>query len=116
MIAVPDLKWGETVKAVVVPAPAAQVTAAELIAHARDGLARYKCPTAVDFVDAHPRTTTGKVQKSSCASATGPTTTGKSRDAGPHANAPVDSRTRQSRTTPSERRRFFIPRRPHLPP
>ena len=63
VIAVPDLKWGETVKAVVVPAPAAQVTAAELIAHARDGLAPYKCPTAVDFVDALPRTTTGKVQK-----------------------------------------------------
>ncbi|HKF92284.1 MAG TPA: AMP-binding protein [Acidimicrobiia bacterium] len=63
VIAVPDLKWGETVKAVVVPAPAAQVTAAELIAHARDGLARYKCPTSVDFVDALPRTTTGKVQK-----------------------------------------------------
>jgi fatty-acyl-CoA synthase len=63
VIAVPDLKWGETVKAVVVPAPAAQVTAAELIAHARDGLARYKCPTSVDLVDALPRTTTGKVQK-----------------------------------------------------
>jgi fatty-acyl-CoA synthase len=63
VIAVPDLKWGETVKAIVVPAPAAQVTAAELIAHARDGLARYKCPTSVDFVDALPRTTTGKVQK-----------------------------------------------------
>jgi acyl-CoA synthetase (AMP-forming)/AMP-acid ligase II len=63
VIAVPDRKWGETVKAVVVPAPAARVTAAELIAHARDGLARYKCPTSVDFVDALPRTTTGKVQK-----------------------------------------------------
>jgi fatty-acyl-CoA synthase len=63
VIAVPDLKWGETVKAVVVPAPAAQVTAAELIVHARDGLAHYKCPTSVDFVDALPRTSTGKVQK-----------------------------------------------------
>ena len=63
VIAVPDLTWGETVKAVVVPAPAGQVTAAELIAHAREGLARYKCPTSVDFVDALPRTTTGKVQK-----------------------------------------------------
>jgi acyl-CoA synthetase (AMP-forming)/AMP-acid ligase II len=63
VIAVPDRKWGETVKAVVVPAPAARVTAAELIAHARDGLAHYKCPTSVDFVDALPRTSTGKVQK-----------------------------------------------------
>jgi fatty-acyl-CoA synthase len=63
VIGVPDRKWGETVKAVVVPAPGQRVTAAELIAHARDGLAHYKCPTSVDFADTLPRTTTGKVQK-----------------------------------------------------
>ena len=39
------------------------MTEAELIAHARAGLAHYKCPTSVDFVDALPRTVTGKVQK-----------------------------------------------------
>jgi acyl-coenzyme A synthetase/AMP-(fatty) acid ligase len=49
--------------AVVVVARGAQVTAEELIAHARAGLAHYKCPTSVDFVDALPRTATGKVQK-----------------------------------------------------
>jgi fatty-acyl-CoA synthase len=63
VIGVPDVKWGETVKAIVVPAPGQRVTAAELIAHARDGLAHYKCPTSVDFVGTLPRTTTGKVQK-----------------------------------------------------
>jgi fatty-acyl-CoA synthase len=63
VIGVPDRKWGETVKAVVVPAPGRQPTAAELIAHARAGLAHYKCPTSVDFADTLPRTTTGKVQK-----------------------------------------------------
>jgi acyl-CoA synthetase (AMP-forming)/AMP-acid ligase II len=63
VIGVPDRKWGETVKAVVVPATGAHVTAPDLIAHARDGLAHYKCPTSVDFVDTLPRTTTGKVQK-----------------------------------------------------
>jgi fatty-acyl-CoA synthase len=63
VIGVPDLKWGETVKAVVVRAPGTRVTASELITHARDGLAHYKCPTSVDFADTLPRTPTGKVQK-----------------------------------------------------
>jgi acyl-CoA synthetase (AMP-forming)/AMP-acid ligase II len=63
VIGVPDARWGETVKAVVMPTPGRQVTSAELIAHARDGLAHYKSPTSVDFVDTLPRTTTGKVQK-----------------------------------------------------
>jgi fatty-acyl-CoA synthase len=63
VIGVPDAKWGETVKAVVVVAGGAEVTEAQLIAHARAGLAHYKCPTSVDFVDALPRTATGKVQK-----------------------------------------------------
>jgi acyl-CoA synthetase (AMP-forming)/AMP-acid ligase II len=63
VIGVPDEKWGETVKAIVVLADGAEVRADELIAYARAGLAHYKCPTSVDFVGALPRTTTGKVQK-----------------------------------------------------
>ncbi len=63
VIGVPHAKWGETVKAIAVRAPGADVTEAELIAFARAGLAHYKCPTSVDFVDALPRTVTGKVQK-----------------------------------------------------
>jgi fatty-acyl-CoA synthase len=63
VIGVPDRKWGETVKAIAVRAPGTHVTAADLIAHARDRLAHFKCPTSVDFVDALPRTATGKVQK-----------------------------------------------------
>jgi acyl-CoA synthetase (AMP-forming)/AMP-acid ligase II len=63
VIGVPDRRWGETVKAVVVRAPGAQIAADALIAHAREGLAHFKCPTSVDFVEALPRTATGKVQK-----------------------------------------------------
>src|SRR5215207_294769 len=63
VIGVPDVKWGETVKALVVRANGAHVDEAELIAHARASLAHYKCPTSVDFVSALPRTVTGKVQK-----------------------------------------------------
>jgi acyl-CoA synthetase (AMP-forming)/AMP-acid ligase II len=63
VIGVPDEKWGETVKALVVPAPAAQVTEQEIIEHCRARLAHYKCPTSVEFRDALARTATGKLQK-----------------------------------------------------
>jgi acyl-CoA synthetase (AMP-forming)/AMP-acid ligase II len=64
VIGVPDARWGETVKALVVLRPgSAAVTGAELIAHCRDLLAHYKCPTSVELRDALERTATGKVQK-----------------------------------------------------
>jgi fatty-acyl-CoA synthase len=62
VIGIPDEKWGEMVTAIVV-ANDPQLTGAALIAHCRDHLAGYKCPKRVDFVDALPRTATGKVQK-----------------------------------------------------
>jgi acyl-CoA synthetase (AMP-forming)/AMP-acid ligase II len=63
VIGVPDEKWGETVKALVVLAPKANVTEGELIEHSRSRLAHYKCPTSVEFRDALARTATGKLQK-----------------------------------------------------
>ncbi len=63
VIGVPDEKWGETVKALVVVAEGASATEAQLIDHCRDRLAHYKCPTSVDVRDALPRTATGKLQK-----------------------------------------------------
>jgi fatty-acyl-CoA synthase len=63
VIGVPDSKWGETVKAIVVLYPNAQVTERELIDHCRDRLAHYKCPTSVQFDRALSRTATGKIQK-----------------------------------------------------
>jgi acyl-CoA synthetase (AMP-forming)/AMP-acid ligase II len=63
VIGVPDEKWGETVKAVVVPAERAAPDEAALIAFTRDRLAHYKCPTSVSMVPALPRNPTGKILK-----------------------------------------------------
>jgi acyl-CoA synthetase (AMP-forming)/AMP-acid ligase II len=63
VIGVPDEKWGETVKALVVLRAGQQADEASIIAHCRDRLAHFKCPTSVDFRDALARTATGKLQK-----------------------------------------------------
>jgi len=63
VIGVPDDKWGETIKALVVLAEGESATEAELIAHCKDRLAGYKAPTSVELREAIPRTATGKVQK-----------------------------------------------------
>ncbi len=63
VIGVPDDTWGETVKAVLVRAPGAEVTADAVIAFCRDRLAHYKCPTSVDFVEVLPRNPSGKILK-----------------------------------------------------
>jgi len=63
VIGIPDEKWGEAVKAMVVRKPGATVTADELIGFARERIAHYKAPRSIDFVDALPRTPTGKILK-----------------------------------------------------
>ena len=67
VIGVPDDRWGETVKGIVVKAPGASTDdsalAADIIAATRDRLAHYKCPTSIDFIVALPRNPSGKVLK-----------------------------------------------------
>ena len=61
VIGVPDAKWGEAVKAIVVKK--AEVTPEELIAFAKQRIAGYKVPKSVDFIDALPRNPSGKILK-----------------------------------------------------
>jgi acyl-CoA synthetase (AMP-forming)/AMP-acid ligase II len=63
VIGIPDQKWGETVKAVVVKRVGTSLTEAALIEWTRDKLAGYKRPRSVDFADALPRNASGKLLK-----------------------------------------------------
>lgn len=61
VVGVPDERWGEAVKAIVVRAAGADPSAADIIAYARGRIAAYKAPKSVDFIDALPRNPSGKV-------------------------------------------------------
>jgi fatty-acyl-CoA synthase len=61
IIASPDERRGETVKAVVVLKPGAAASAEEIMAWARGRMAAYKVPRKVSFMDALPRTASGKL-------------------------------------------------------
>jgi len=63
VIGVPDHKWGETVKGIVVLKPGQKATAEEIIQFCKDRIAHYKTPKSIDFVGALPRTGSGKIHK-----------------------------------------------------
>jgi len=60
---VPDATWGEAVRAAVVPRPGVQISEAEILTFLKENLAGFKVPRAVDFLDALPRTGSGKIYK-----------------------------------------------------
>ena len=63
VIPVPDEKWGEVPKALVVLKPNATATETELIEFCRSQIAHYKCPRSFEFVPSLPKTGTGKILK-----------------------------------------------------
>ena len=63
VIGVPDEKWGETIKALVVLAEGESATEEDLIRWCKDKAAGFKAPTSVEFRDELARTATGKLQK-----------------------------------------------------
>jgi acyl-CoA synthetase (AMP-forming)/AMP-acid ligase II len=63
VIGVPDARWGESVRAVIVVRPGTTTTELELIQFCRDRLGGYQCPRGVTFLEALPRTANGKILK-----------------------------------------------------
>lgn len=63
VIAVPDDKWGEVPKAIIVLKAGTKVSEAEIIHFCREEMAHFKAPKVIEFVDALPKTATGKLQK-----------------------------------------------------
>ncbi len=63
VIGVPDEKWGEVGKAVIVPSEGAELVVDEIVAYLRERLASYKVPRHFQFVDSLPTTGSGKLLK-----------------------------------------------------
>lgn len=61
IIGIPDEKWGEAVKAVIVPRDGCDLDEASVIAYAKERIAGFKCPKSVDFIEALPRNPSGKI-------------------------------------------------------
>jgi len=63
VIPAPDSRWGEVPKALAVLKPGARATEAELVEFCRSRLSHYKCPRSIEFLEALPKTGTGKILK-----------------------------------------------------
>src|SRR5215469_9571666 len=63
VVPVPDVKWGEVPKALVVLKPGQKVSEEELLEFCRSRIAHYKAPRSIDFFESLPKTGTGKILK-----------------------------------------------------
>jgi len=63
VVPIPDAKWGEIPKALVVLRPGIKATEDEIMAFCRAQLSHYKCPRSVEFLESLPKTGTGKILK-----------------------------------------------------
>jgi len=63
VIGVPNERWGEVGKAVIVIKPSETLAEADVITHCLARLAKFKVPQSVEFIEALPRNATGKVLK-----------------------------------------------------
>ena len=63
VVGAPHERWGETPKAFVVLKEAARIKPRQLLLFCREHLAAFKCPSAIEFLSALPKTTAGKIQK-----------------------------------------------------
>jgi fatty-acyl-CoA synthase len=61
VVGVPDDKWGESVKAIVVMKPGSKATASDIIQFTRERIAGFKTPKSVEFIEALPRNASGKI-------------------------------------------------------